>query len=188
MIEEMTVGPGLEHRLALLGKVRQGAVARLGSDLGTPGLEKVPHFPLGGGVATGRRIGDPEVDLEAAVGAGPDFARPGLDRFRPHQQRPATPYAPRHWRRRSKARADRRRPSARAGSGCADGWLGRSLQRESRRGWAATFSPFLLQVGPAGNGSPARSIGIRKRSNSIRETICPRGLQPSISIEIRITW
>ena len=93
-------------------------------------------------VARGRRVGDPQIELERAVAAGPHLGRPRLDRLRRHQQRAAAPEPAGIGHRDRRATAGRRRPSARAGSASAT----RNERRMPRPGVGSTVFHTTLRL------------------------------------------
>ena len=82
-----------EQRGALRVEINGRRIARFGRDQRAPLAEKLAHSPLVLAVAQRRRIGDPQIDLEATVALPAELLRPGSDAVgRGHQRtHPAHP-------------------------------------------------------------------------------------------------
>jgi hypothetical protein len=95
MMEETIAGPASSKASHCALKSGSTTLPASGGDRRAPIGEEIPHRRFRGGVALGRRIGNPQIELKAAVSAGPHVGRPIPDRFRLHHERAAAAEATR---------------------------------------------------------------------------------------------
>jgi len=137
-MEETIAGPVASMASHCASKLGSTTLPASGRTCGPVG-EKVSHRRFRGGIALGRRIGDPEIELKATVCAGTNVGGPLLDRVRLHHQRAAA--------------------AEPAGIGDRNGQRGRTGARHRRHQDRHTEIELFTKHGGAGEGRVLRHTG-----------------------------